>query len=227
MSSNSRRFKVDLNAGNSRTSLGIEGSGLSLMNDHHATDLNAHNAKAQIAFLSKCKESVKLNNLYFSNFLADRLNVLGGFIDSGIQGLCENPECVNREIKNIKLSYSNGERIQAIVERILGKDVLSEYQDGIFETDITFGNDLYQRGKFRAFLLYAVNDPGEESESQWLVVFLLDPYHLVCPVAVGKKDADQVMKEEFLRVKDYTTSINEIFFEKFKNLAFINLASLI
>lgn len=224
MSDNSQKFSVSLT--NNVPGANIS-SGLSLMGGTPST-LDAHNADAKIFFLETCRESRKLEDVCFTNYIPARFLLSKGSLEANLCGLCNDPSMLGQNVTSIKLSRNNGARIKKIVDNVLRKcDTKDYYSNFIYETYVNVGESFDQRGKFRAFMIYLDRKPNsEEDEEHWLVVFLFDPFHLVCPVGRGNESVEAAMRREYHHDENYSENFGDVFEEELKSVDFKGISIL-
>lgn len=179
--------------------------------------LNAESIKAKVAFLHCCLNSKKIENLYFTNYIYGSMENYNDSIGINFENLFCNSDIVNNKMKLINLSLKNGERIKEIFSSCIDFNIDLEkyaiYQSYI-TNEYTQVSDGVGKGKFRAFSLYDVKNINSEKEEYWLIVFLLDPHHLVCPVSTKNKSRDEVNEEEYKKAKEFDCSLKELFRKK-------------
>ncbi|EHO54522.1 MULTISPECIES: hypothetical protein [Lentilactobacillus] len=220
MSTNSPRFNTKLITKVTKPSIS---SGLSLINGP-ANVLNAHNAQARVLFLQTCKKSVRLPHVSFSNYVPKRFFLHDSSLETNLCTLCKNPNILQCDLTSIAFNRENSDRIKNIMDKILGEDKVNEYLDVVYETYINCDDTLDQRGQFRVFLIYAINNPGDvENEENWLVAFLIDPFHLVCPVGYHNISKKESMRKKYNQIKGYNEDLGTVFKKEFKNIDFKEL----
>src|SRR5699024_2774615 len=107
--------------------------------------------------------------------------------------------------------------------------MVERYDDVIYESSVISDElqmDSKHRGLFRVFAIYGVQHMAENSQTQhWLGIFLLDPYHLVCPVSETSKNSQKtkenfqmLAQNQFKQYKDYGGTFGTIFFNEFKSI---------
>lgn len=159
-------------------------AGIRLMSSNRPLALNVHNADAQVAFLETCRKCLKITDLSFSNYIPNDMWLNGDRIEKDVQAICREPALIKRRTTPVRMN----QRIEKILLQHLPVDLVHEYRDGIREADMdNYAMQLTRRGAFRAFLIYAISNPGSDKAKNWLVVVLFDPYHLVFPVAQEKQ----------------------------------------
>ena len=177
--------------------------------------LNAQSIKPKVAFLHCCLNSLKIANLFFTNYIYGSMENYNDSIGINFENIFCNSEVVNKRLRLINLSLKNGKRINAIFSACINID-FKKY--AIYESYIT--NEYTQvsdgvgKGKFRAFSVYDVENINSEKEESWLIVFLLDPHHLVCPVPTKGKSRDEINEIEYQKVKDFNCFLKELFQKK-------------
>ena len=177
--------------------------------------LNAQSIKPKVAFLHSCLNSLKIANLLFTNYICGSMENYNDSIGINFENIFCNSEVVNNKMRLINLSLKNGKRIKSIFSACSNID-FKKY--AIYESYITNKytqiSDGVGKGKFRAFSIYDVENINSEKEESWLIVFLLDPHHLVCPVPSKGKSRDEINEIEYKKVKGFNCSLEELFQKK-------------
>lgn len=220
MSTNSPRFNAKLITSVGKANIS---SGISLINGP-ANVLNAHNAQAKVLFLKTCKKSLKLPGVSFSNYLPERFLLRDTSLETNLCTLCKNPNILQCDLTSIAFNRENSDRIKSIMINVLGKKKLDEYLGVVYETYVNCDDTLDQRGTFRVFLIYAISNPGDiENEENWLVAFLIDPFHLVCPVGYNNVSNEDAMRKKYKDIQCYTEDLGIVFKKEFENIDFKEL----
>ena len=197
-------------------------TGVKLFNQHTAGQLNAHNADVKILFFDQFLNSFKDEKNEFSNFV-DRLGIKNTSTYKNILSLSKNPQQIANEITAIDILHrQNSKRIKEILSHDISKEIINYFNDSIFESTVNKGTDFFDpngKGKFRFFSIYAINPDNLNDNTQNLIVILIDPYHLVCPVANRQKNfnKDENRHYTFEKYKECRHSLSDLFKEKFDN----------
>lgn len=168
----------------------------------------------ELIFLKECLSSIKNDKLCFSNFILDTLSNYNDFLGHDFENVfcCEK---VKLNTNRIDFNRKNGKRIESIFKLCdVNIDFDGRLSNFIYEAYVTNGIELdsKRKGKFRVFSVYF--HETEEEDYPLLLVFLLDPYHLVCPTNIKNKN-DSIEKKYF-KVKKYDCSLNALFEKKCK-----------
>jgi len=166
--------------------------------------------------------------LHFSNFIPDEMFIWGNRIEADIKAICHEPQLILKKTTPVDFYRDNGQRVTAILQKVLPDNLLNEYRDGIREADMDNDpNQLERRAVFRVFLVYAISEPNTANETNWLVVMLFDPYHLVFPVRQHKQSKNEYLLAKYHEVKGYQLTFRDYFEEEFKQVNFISLMDLL
>lgn len=188
--------------------------------------LNASNAEADIMFLSDSLEGNKLSEYNFTDLLTEKL--LMGKISDAFKPVLDNPGILSKNLKSINLNLNNGKRIKNIFSEVIMEENVEKYDSLFYETAIK-GNEykLTEKDCFRAFMVYvAMPDEPKGKNKNLLIVFLLDPYHLVCPVPFRGRTREEVAKKVFQDKKNYSNTFKQNFNNEFDNIEFIEAKNL-
>lgn len=162
-----------------------------------------------LSFFKKCLTSIKDDKLCFSNFIFDTISNYNDVLGCDFKNIFRN-EKLELNTNGIDLSRENGERIKSIFKLSNDKLAFDKLDGFIYELYVTNGNELDSKGKgtFRIFSVYF--QETKEKDSSKFFVFLIDPYHLVCPVSIkGKNKGEE--KKIYKKVKEYSCCLNELF----------------
>uniref|UniRef100_UPI000556F8C1 hypothetical protein n=1 Tax=Lactobacillus kefiranofaciens TaxID=267818 RepID=UPI000556F8C1 len=206
-------------------------TGVKLFNKHTAGKLNAHNADIEVLCLDTFLNSFKDEKNEFSNYIR-RLGIKGTYIYKDILALCQTPNQIANEITSIDiLNRKNSLRIKEILSQGLSSKLIANFDDSIFESVVKRGSDFFDpngKGKFRVFSIYVIDKEGSIKETQKLVIFLIDPCHLVCPIADKARNLTKSQNRHkiFENQKDCNDSLSDVFYSKFVDSNSIKFISL-
>lgn len=180
----------------------------------HGPIHKAQSINPELVFLKGCLSSFKDDKLFFSNFILDTLSNYNDFLGHDFENVfcCEKVEL---NTNGINLDRKNGKRIKSIIKLCNGNiDFDGVLSDLIYEVYVTNGAELdsKRKGKFRVFSVYFQKTKNKDHPQCF--VFLLDPYHLVCPTNI--KNKNESIEKKYFKVKKYDCSLNALFEEKCK-----------
>lgn len=197
-------------------------TGVKLFNQHTAGKLNAHNADVDILFLDTFLQSFKDEKNEFSNYI-ERLGIKNTYIYRNFLALSKNPKKIANEITTIDILHrKNSARIKQILSHEIPSNLINKFDDSIFESVVNRGIDFFDangKGRFRVFSLYATKRDNLNNEKQILIIFLIDPYHLVCPVADHQRNLTKKENQHkfFKNCKTYKDSLDMVFSSMFNH----------
>lgn len=192
-------------------------NGLSLLNEHKPF---VRSIQPDVLFYKDFLKSFSNEKLYFSNFV-EGIGISGTSLDFNMKLISKEPEKLVDNLKSIDLkTRRNSSRIKQILAQALSVDLIEKYNDVIYESYIystEYNFDINSKGTLRFFTLYGFQHINTEFEKAILVVILVDPYHLVCPVSDRSKNlsSEDVMQKRFNRVKSYSGSLENTFIKYF------------
>lgn len=165
---------------------------------------------AEIVYEKDFLHSIKDNELHFTNCIPELKDPL---IDENIIGFANNPSVISENVTNIELDRKNGDRIRAIISKATDEKIVNKFSQYIYESDLKLSKyRLTNRGAFRVFSIYAIFNIASNDEKHVLMVCLLDPYHLVCPVSYSSNSKQKSM----MRVFDQHKNLNNSFEKRYK-----------
>lgn len=209
---NNPRFKVD--AFDSSTTPRLNAKKSNAIFEKPSNPLKVSNGKADVLFLDECTKSRKIEDLFFCNYLPDFIKYTD--VHTCISDLLNNPNNLVSDLQQINFIFKNGERIQKIVSNVLGEKLTQKYLSVIYESRLNSEESITQKGKVRVFSLYSVIHKDNKNKNI-LIVFLFDPFHLVCPVPNKKMNSIKAMKCEYSNSNDYKKNFFDFFdFQKVK-----------
>lgn len=194
-------------------------NGLKLFNKHKHF---ARSIQPDVLFYEDFLRSFSNEKLYFSNFV-ESIGINNTPLDLGMKLISKNPGKLIDNLKSIDLNNrKNSSRIKQILAQSLGTELVEKYNDVIYESYIyntEYNLDVNSKGTLRFFALYGFQHLNTEFEKAILVVILVDPYHLVCPVSDRSKNlsSEDVMQMQFNRVKFYSRPLKDIFIKYFSS----------
>lgn len=173
----------------------------------------------EILYLDKCLLSFKDEEIMFSNFLNKDKIYVDPYIESSIKHIVENPQDIFINNKAIAFERKNGKRIARIISNYLDNKNIEA--NTIYESHATFGDHIIQ-DRFRVF--YYMDVPNDKDDDKTRLIFIMfDPYHLVCPVSLDGKSAEERKKLVYNNNKDNSASIKDHYEKLFKNCKSITL----
>lgn len=184
--------------------------------------LDAHSISVNIGFKHCCLNSIKDDDLFFSNYIYDCLSSYNDLIGLNLKKLFVNPKVITERdhYKQINFFRSNGTRAKNIFSKFMSDFDCTKYivYESYITNDFTKISDDKDKGKFRVFSLYIIKDSNTSSEKQWLIVFLIDPHHLVFPISKMKKmKSIESKKLIYKKIQNYNCDLRKLFNEKCKN----------
>lgn len=180
---------------------------ISIFPRHSQGVLKIKSLEAEVVYKKDFLHSIKDSKLHFTNCISELKDPM---IDENIKGFANNPDIINENLTNIELDRQNGNRIKAIISRATGETLVNEFSHYIYESDLKLSQyRLNDRGPFRVFSIYAIFNIASDSEKHVLMVCLLDPYHLVCPVSYGANDKQKSMMVTFRQHENLNSSLEE------------------
>lgn len=194
--------------------------GLKLFNRRKGNILNAHSTQVNVLFLKTFLHSFKDEKNEFSNFIV-KLGISTTPLYSKIISLKKNPSQIADEISPIDILHKkNSKRIREILIKCTDRKVIQKFNDSVFESVVDRGNDFFDsngKGKLRVFSIYAVDAQNLSKIKQYLVVILLDPYHLVCPIRDTCKKLSNIKNQHYIyqKCKDRKDSLEVVFKQEF------------
>lgn len=169
-------------------------TGVKLFNNHTAGRLNAHNADVEVLFLNIFLHSFNDSKNKFSNYVT-KLGIKNTSTYHNLISLSKSPSQIAKELSPIDIYHrQNSQRIKEILSHEIPSEIIDYFGDSIFESVVERGSDFLDangKGKFRVFSIYAIDQKNLSNGVQKLIVILIDPYHLVCPV----EDKDKLYKK--------------------------------
>lgn len=192
-------------------------NGLSLLNEHKPF---VRSIQPDVLFYKDFLKSFSDKKLYFSNFV-ESIGIGGTSLDFDMKLISKEPGKLVDNLKSIDLkTRRNSSRIKQILAQALSLELIDKYNDVIYESYIyntEYNLDINSKGTLRFFALYGFQHINTEFEKAILVVILVDPYHLVCPVSDRSKNlsSEDVMQKQFTQVKSYSGSLENIFIKYF------------
>lgn len=181
--------------------------------------LNATRLDADVVYEKDFLHSIIDSELHFTNYIS---KIKDSKIDDNIKRFADNPNIISNKVKHIDLDMNNGERIRKIISRATDERIINKYSDYIYESDLTLTRYiLSERGTFRVFSIYAIFNIASDAERHVLIVCLLDPYHLVCPVKRGTISKQENMIKTFEQYRHYDSSFDKKYNEYFSTKTMI------
>lgn len=196
--------------------------GFKLFNKHKRNVLNAHSAQVNVLFLKTFLHSFKDEKNEFSNFIF-KAGIKNTSLFSKIMSLKDDPSQIANEISPIDIWHKrNSKRIREILIRCTDREVIQKFDDSIFESVVDRGNDFLDsngKGRLRVFSIYAVDTRNFSKIKQYLVVILLDQYHLVCPIRDTRKKLSNIKNQHHIyqHYKNRKDSLEDVFKQDFDN----------
>lgn len=221
MSKNNLKFNINLGLKQTRVSLNLNQS--NVLFTKPTTSLEAQDGSANVLFLDKCEKSINLDKLFFCNFLPELIK--NTETDKVLKRVLGNPDILSNDLQPIYLDYNNGKRIKSIFSKIIGDELTEKYSNFIYEKRIKADVSLSQKGRVRIFSLYAVDNSKDENEN-YIIVFVFDPFHLVCPVRNKNKTAEEVMQDKYKDCCDNEKQFKDFYEENFSKVKTISVKEL-
>lgn len=206
-------------------------NGIQIRSSHNDIDIHAHDVFPPVLFLKESLTSYNIKELKFTNCLPSSYLFIKPFITEGVNNLVSNYKNIIRNSASntgIDLTRNNGPRIKKIFKTVLGSQLMDKFSDSIREHDVPAPkSQIDSRGLFRMFSIYGVKDAGNiEREQQWIGIFLLDPYHLVCLENKQLRDENYIKNHYEVYASD-SDSFEHIFNTEFQKLDFVSTNDLI
>lgn len=208
-------FNTDTTINKKSPSLHSGTSNFASLNAKKVPSLNATNDYPPVVFLDECFISFKDSKNKFSNFLNNSELMLEPYIQKSLYDIANNPNKINKWPKSIDFSRKNGKRIKKIMSHYINN--INFYKNYVYESKNKPKDKTIIGNEFRTFMIF---DPDKHR----VIVFMFDPYHLVCPTPDNKKDKDkeETMNNIFNKIQDNNVNIGYYFKDYFKNAKIIH-----
>lgn len=208
-------FKTNTSDTKKSPALHSNTSNFASLNAKKVPSLNATNDYPPVVFLDKCFISFKDSKNKFSNFLNNSELKLEPYIQKSLYDIANNPDKISKRPKPIDFRRKNGKRIKKLMSHYINN--VDFYINYVYESKNKPKDKTIISNEFRTFMVF---DP----DRHLVIVFMFDPYHLVCPTRDRKKDEDkdEEMNNIFNKIQDNHVNIGDYFEDYFKNAKIIH-----
>jgi len=175
-------------------------------------DIQVSNVDAEIRFRDSSFSSINLPEVKFSNMLPDEKLMIEPNVRGAIEQLLSHPELVNKNSKEIYITYKNRDRLKKIISCYLPDEEYCSVEEDFRKSDI-IDNDivLVGRGSFRVITVYSVEIDEYNVPKQYLTIILLDPYHLFLPSNHRNKSKGEIIEDTYGKVGKFGSHISKYF----------------
>ncbi|MEO1782723.1 hypothetical protein [Enterococcus diestrammenae] len=178
---------------------------------YNPISINATKPDVKVKFAENVTRSMNIEEIFFSNMLpALEQKALDPYIVDAFNSLRGNPAIIKSNCEPVSCSGVHKDRIIRILSEYIGEDIVDLYGDYFRKSDILTGIQKNNRGAFRVISFYKV-DPiihkKQKHSKHTLIITLIDPYHLFIPSKLGNKTAEEAMKEQYNKIREFSMQI--------------------